>query len=145
VGTAHSNLKPSAHRLAGRAIGERVLPMFDSRRMARRGDAMNRSIVTRAAVTLAAAWLAVLFTLGAAAQTQPDSTGRADPGSTFSEAGTNIKKGAVGVGKGIKQGAETVGEKIKNAAVDIWEAGKAAIGAGSRKLDERRSAPPSNE
>jgi hypothetical protein len=102
---------------------------------------MNRSIVTRAAVTLA-----VLFMLGAPAQAQPDSTaGRPDPGSTFSEAGTNIKKGAVGVGEGIKQGAETVGGKIKNTAVDIWEAGKAAIGAGSRKLDERHSPPPSKE
>jgi hypothetical protein len=106
---------------------------------------MNRSIVTLPAVTLAAAGLAILVTLGAAAQTQPESGSRPDPGSTFSEAGSNIKKGAVGVGEGIKQGAETVGEKVKNTAIDIWEAGKAAIGAGSRKLNEREAAPASKE
>jgi hypothetical protein len=35
-----------------------------------------------------------------------------------------------------------VGEKIKNMAIDIWEAGRAAIDAGSRKVNERHSAPP---
>ena len=102
---------------------------------------MSRSLAARAA-----ACLAVLGALGGAtAQAQSEPDGRADPGSTFSDAGTHIKKGAVGVGEGIKQGAEMVGEKIKNTAVDIWEAGKAAVDAGSRKMNEGRSAPPAKE
>jgi hypothetical protein len=94
----------------------------------------------RLIVAQAAACLAILGALDAAAQTEAE--GRADPGSTFSDAGTHIEKGAVGVGEGIKQGAEMVGEKIKNTAMDIWEAGRAAIDAGSRKVNERHSAPP---
>jgi hypothetical protein len=38
-----------------------------------------------------------------------------------------------------------VGEKIKNTAVDIWEAGKAAVDAGSRKITERHSAPVADQ
>ena len=100
---------------------------------------MNRSIVVQAAC------LAVLGALGATVQAQSESEPRTDPGSTFSDAGEHIKKGAVGVGEGIKLGAEMVGEKIKNTAVDIWEAGKAAVDAGSRKVDERHSAPSAKE
>jgi hypothetical protein len=95
--------------------------------------------------TQAAACLVVLVALGAAAQAQSGSAGGPDPGSTFSDAGTHIKKGAVDVGEGVKQGAEMVGEKIKNTAVDIWEAGKAAVDAGSRKITERHSAPVADQ
>lgn len=101
---------------------------------------MSRSIAVQAA-----ACLAVLGALGSAAQAQSESERRADPGSTFSDAGTHIKKGAIDFGEGVKQGAEMVGEKIKNTAVDIWEAGKAAVDAGSRKVNERHSAPSAKE
>ncbi len=99
---------------------------------------MSRSIAAHVA-----ACLVILGTFGAAAQTK--SGGQTDPGGTFSNAGTHIKKGAEDFGEGVKQGAEMVGEKIKNTAIDIWEAGKAAVDAGSRKVDERHSAPPGKE
>jgi hypothetical protein len=101
---------------------------------------MSRSIASQAI----AACLALLGAFGTA-QAQTESAGRSDPGSTFSSAGTHIKKGAQDFGEGVKQGAETVGETVKNTAIDIWEAGKAAVGAGARKLDERHSPPPAKE
>lgn len=100
---------------------------------------MNRSLVS-----LVAACLAVLGA-AAQAQTQSESGDRPDSGSTFSDAGANIKKGATDIGHGIKQGAETVGEKVKSTAIGIWEAGKAAVDAGSRKLHETNSPPPAKE
>ena len=99
--------------------------------------------MSRSIAAIIAACLVILGAFGAAAQTK--SEGRADPGSTFSNAGTHIKKGAEDFGEGVKQGAEMVGEKIKDTAIGIWEAGKAAIDAGSRKVDERHSAPPAKE
>jgi hypothetical protein len=97
---------------------------------------MNRSTAAQVALCLT-----VLSAFGSAAQTRPGD--RTDPGGAFSDAGTHIKKGAEDLGKGIKQSAELVGEKIKSTAIDVWEAGKAAVDAGSRRMNERHSPPAS--
>ncbi len=47
---------------------------------------------------------------------------------------------AAGIGEQIKEGAEKAAMAVKNGALDLWEAGKAAVSAGSKELDERRAA-----
>jgi hypothetical protein len=99
---------------------------------------MSRSIAMQAVACLVSFWA-----FAAAAQTE--SAPKSDPGSNFSDAGTHIKQGAENFGEGIKQGAEMVGEKIKNTAIDVWEAGKAAVDAGSRKMNGPRATSPAKE
>ena len=56
-----------------------------------------------------------------------------------SPSGQGITTAAADTGEQIKQGAERVAVAIKDGAVDLWEAGKAAVAAGSKKFDERRA------
>jgi hypothetical protein len=56
------------------------------------------------------------------------------------KAGSAIKDGAVKVGETVEHDAVKVGETVKNGAIDLWEAGKAAVGAGSTTFSKRRAA-----
>ena len=62
------------------------------------------------------------------------------PAKADSSPAQNTSTAAADTGERIKDGAERVGTAIKDGAVDLWEAGKAAVAAGSKKLTERRAA-----
>jgi hypothetical protein len=62
---------------------------------------------------------------------------RSDAAAPPADPGHEIARGATTFGEGIKHGAEMVGQKIKATAVGVWEAGKAAVNAGSQKLKEQ--------
>jgi hypothetical protein len=51
----------------------------------------------------------------------------------------HVTTAAADTGEQIKDGAEKVGTAIKDGAVDLWEASKAAVAAGSKTLSERRA------
>ena len=46
---------------------------------------------------------------------------------------------AADTGERIKQGAKRAAIAVKHGAVDLWEASKAAVAAGSQKLSERHA------
>jgi hypothetical protein len=92
---------------------------------------------------LAIAALAAAFAVGGALA-QSTATLAADTGDEIRDsavkAGTAVKEGAVKVGETVKEGAEKVGSTVKRGAIDLWEAGKAAVSAGSDTFDKRRAA-----
>ena len=91
---------------------------------------------------LAAALGLVLLAGPAAAQT---GAGQDDHGPAFSEAGQQIKHGAVEFGHGVAEGAKVVGKTVQQGAVSLWQAGKAAAAAASRKLSGPPAAPPARQ
>ena len=75
--------------------------------------------------------------LGASALAYADDTGDKIKDDA-EQAGTAVKEGAVKAGEAVKRGAVQAGEFVKNGAVDLWQASKAAVGAGSSTFDKRR-------
>lgn len=95
--------------------------------------------MTRPTFATAALFLAI-WLLNGTAVAQSNSANENNPSTTPSDPGERIKNGATDVGQGIKEGAQMVGQKVKDAAVNTWEAGKAAVQAGSSKLKEGQAA-----
>lgn len=91
---------------------------------------------------LAAALGLALLASPAAAQT---GAGQDAHGAAFSEAGQQIKHGAVEFGHGVADGAKVVGKTIRQGAINFWQAGKAAAAAASRKLSGPPAAPPARQ
>lgn len=61
------------------------------------------------------------------------------PARAESSTAQQVTTAAADTGEQIKEGAERVGTAIKDGAVDLWEASKAAVAAGSKKFSERRA------
>lgn len=81
------------------------------------------------------------------AQAQSSSESRDRSSAPPPDPGREITQGATRFGEGIKHGAEQVGDKIKETATDVWEAGKAAVNAGSEKMSgpQKTKASPSTD